>query len=276
MRVARLALLPLVVNAALAQAPPRAAPPGPDVQWFDAPVDALGPLLAQKPRVIAFGEYHQLRKTAGVRSSLRRFIDEMLPHLLYWPSDLIVETWFPAEACGEPAKAVTKDVRKTTQRPKKTEDEIVTLIKEARQIGIQPHILEVACPDYKALLDAAGEVDYDKLLVLLTRLIRSKVDEVRRLRDDPVRPVLVYGGALHNDLYPRKEYERYTFGPQLARDLGGRYLEVDLLVPEYVEKDADVTGQPWWPLYQRGLQPRRTALIRRAPGSYVILFPRSR
>lgn len=259
---------------AAAPAGPRAAP-GPELQWFDDSVDALGPLLAQKPQVIAFGEYHQLKKTAGVRSALRRFIDDMLPHLLYWPTDLVVETWFPAEGC-ETAQAVTREVRKTTQRPKKTEDEIVTLIRRSREIGIQPHILEVACGDYKALLDPAGEIDYEKLLTLLTRLIRGKVDEVRRLREGSVRPVLVYGGALHNDLYPKAEYKAFTFGPELSRELGGAYLEVDLLVPEYVEKDPDVTGEAWWARYQRELQPKRTALVRRAAGSYAILFPRVR
>ena len=40
--------------------------------------------------------------------------------------------------------------------------------------------------------------------------VPAVVDPARRL-------ILVYGGALHNDLYPRPELANYTFGPPLQR-----------------------------------------------------------
>lgn len=249
------------------------------IQWFDDPAEALAPILSQRPQVVAFGEYHQSLKTLAVKSALRRFLDDILPRLQFWPSDLIVETWVPEGDCGGTEKAVVKDVKKTTQRPSKTEDEIVSLIRKSAEMGIKPHILEIACADYQALLGADGEVDYDRLLVLLARQILRTVQDVRRQRPDSERPILIYGGALHNDLYPRPETARYSFGPQLYQDVHGLYQEVDLYVPQYVEHDPTVTAEPWWNAYQmeaRSPQTRhKTALIRRGPHSYVLLFPRN-
>lgn len=254
----------------------RAELPPPEIQWFDDPAEALGPVLSRRPRVVAFGEYHQLHKTTAVKSSLRWFLDEILPRLLYWPSDLIVETWVTEGECGQKEKAVVKDVKKTTQRPKKTEDEIVTLLRQAGQSGIQPHILQISCADYQALLDESGEVDYDKLLILLTQQLLRKVHEVAERRGDTGRPILIYGGAIHNDLYPKEVYKNYTYGPQLFKDVRGGYIEVDLYVPEYVAADSKLTDEPWYALYraQAAAQPKKTALLKRGLNSYIVMFPR--
>lgn len=268
-----LPLLALLPRAALA------APAAPQVQWFESPEEALGPLLSQKPRVIALGEYHQTRKTTAIRSSLRHFVDDMLPHMLYWPTDLIVETWVTQGNCGTQEKAVVKDVKKTTKRPRKTEDEIVTLIKKASETGIKPHILEFSCAEYNSLLDTQGQVDYEKMLTLLTQQLHKKVTEVSKQRAESGRPILVYGGALHNDLYPQEELKDYTFGPQLLRETGGKYLEVDLYVPEFVKDDPNITKEPWYALYQKQAQApgnaRKTALVRRGPNSYIVLFAKT-
>ncbi|MCS6916029.1 MAG: hypothetical protein RMK29_13390 [Myxococcales bacterium] len=249
------------------------APPRVEIQWFATPAEALGPILARKPRVIAFGEYHAVQGAARVRSALRRFVDQMLPFLLYWPSDLIVETWVTQGQCGDSERTVAQDVRRTIRRPPSTQNEIVSLLRGAREIGIQPHILQVSCAEYQALLDDKGQVDYDGLLKLLTRLLARKVSEVSAARQDPVRPILVYGGALHNDLDPKEAFRPYSFGPQLLQETRGRYLEVDLYVPEYVARDPEVTESAWYRQYRQELRPRSTALVRRGPFSYVVMFP---
>jgi hypothetical protein len=169
-----------------------------------------------------------------------------------------------------------QDVQKTTQRPETTEDELVTLVKQAKAAGITPHILKLSCADYKSLT-ASGEVDYEKLLRLITELLQKKLVEVvrRREHDGSHRNVLVYGGALHNDVSPKPELAPFSFGPAMQKQFGKNFVELDLYVPEFVERDASMKQEPWYPLYKKAARPDKTVVIRRAPGSYILLFPRS-
>jgi hypothetical protein len=89
------------------------------------------------------------------------------------------------------------------------------------------------------------------------------------------RAVLVYGGALHNDLAPAPELASYAFGESLSKSVGGKYLEVDLYVPEYVEKQKSLRAEPWYAAYRRAARPGQAVLIERSLDSYVIVFPRA-
>ena len=84
--------------------------------------------------------------------------------------------------------------------------------------------------------------------------------------------MIVYGGALHNDLYPQWPFERLSYAQPLARELGGGVLEIDLVVPEVVATMPMVRMQPWFPLLGRA-SPRRAILWRRGPNSYVVILP---
>ena len=90
-------------------------------------------------------------------------------------SDLVVETWITKGDCGATEKKVVKQVETTTQRPEATEDEVVTLIKRAKTDGLQPHILELSCAEYRAIEPKDGEVDYEKLLGVITEKLRRAI-----------------------------------------------------------------------------------------------------
>ena len=63
---------------------------------------------------------------------------------------------------------------------------------------------------------------------------------------------MVYGGALHNDLLPVPELAPFTFGSAVRARVGqGQYLEVDLYVPEYVQRNRRIQREPWFRAYQR-------------------------
>ncbi|HEY8924696.1 MAG TPA: hypothetical protein VIU64_09965, partial [Polyangia bacterium] len=84
----------------------------------------------------------------------------------------------------------------------------------------------------------------------------------------------VYGGALHNDLVPDPELAAYSFAPRVLAATLGRFLEIDLVVPEYAAGSSVVKAQPWWRAYERARPGRRAAvLIRRSARSYVVVFP---
>jgi len=102
-------------------------------------------LLAGSPRVVAFGEYHQQKKTARIPSALSHFTREILPAPARRPvaTDLVAESWITTGSCGEVERKAVAQVDKATQRPASTENEVVTLLRRAKASGIEPRILQV-------------------------------------------------------------------------------------------------------------------------------------
>lgn len=290
-RLASLSLFALLFESHPAHAQPakaaeeKPAPPSeasqPELAQYSDGKAALAAILeraerdgGKKPRIVALGEYHQLKGRTHIRSALARFSEELWPTVQPLASDLVLETFIPEGNCGKEEKKVVKDVETTTKRPETTENELVTLVKQAKAQGVQPHILQVSCKDYQSVLDEKGQVDYVKMLKLINDLLQKRITEVRTRRQKAGvdKVVLAYGGALHNDLYPMAELAEYTFGKPLTDAFPGEYLEIDLYVPEYIVNDKQILAQPWYPLYQKARKQTGVTVVRRGPGSFILLF----
>jgi hypothetical protein len=261
----------------LARAP--APPPevAPAARAYPSAADAIRALLADAGGVVAFGEIHQDTATTATRSSLARFRDEVLPMLAPRAAHLIVETWVTRGACGKAEARVTEDVQATTERPPETENEIVSLLRRAKEAGVAPHILEVTCDEY-AVLAGSGDrgVDYEKLLAITTRHLEAAVRQAALLPRSPERPlVLVYGGALHNDLYPRPAMAAYSFAPASYALMRGAYREIDLYVPEFAERMPSARQEPWYRVWRRAAKSGVVSVIPRSSHSAVVVFPRT-
>jgi len=249
------------------------------IEHFATAARALEQVLATPAQVVAFGEYHQTTDTTKIRSSLLRFTAELLPLVAKSATDLVVETWVADGGCGKQESKVVEDVQSTTERPPETENEIVTLIKHAQAAGVVPHILTMSCRDYRSVTDKNGETDFVKMLTLTRDRLQS---EVRRClgaqlsaESKGARVVAVYGGALHNDLYPAPIDKPFAFGRALFAKTQGQYLEVDLFVPEYILTDKRMAAEPWFAGVKAGLKAGDALLIRRSERSYIIVFPLS-
>jgi hypothetical protein len=85
----------------------------------------------------------------------------------------------------------------------------------------------------------------------------------------PSKVVLAYGGALHNDIAGGE----WSFGPELDRLTSGRYVELDLIVPEFVKKTAAWEKLPWYAHFmsQRGVR-ERPVLYKTADRSFTLVF----
>jgi hypothetical protein len=263
-------------------APPVPAPLRPVPRAAPSAAEAVAGLLggAGAGGVVAFGEIHQDAASAAVRSSLARFTDEILPVLAPRTAHLVVETWVARGDCGAAESRVTEDIAKTTERPPETESEIVRLLRRARAAGVQPHILEVPCDEYRALAGggAGGGVDYDRLLRFTGRALAEAVRKAALAPRPPGRPlVLVYGGALHNDLHPVPELAPYAFGPEIHAFMCGAYREIDLYVPELVDRLPAVRAERWYPAWRRSASraPGRAMVVPRSARSAIVVFPRS-
>lgn len=280
---------PAAAPATTAASPPAASAsyPVPDDQpeltLHDSPEDALRAILQRAakdsgmpPRIVAFGEYHELKGNSGVPSALKRFSTQLLAVLQPDLSDLVLETWVTEGNCGKQETAVVKDVQKTTKRPQTTESELVTLIKQARGLGVQPNILTLTCAEYQGLLDDKGAVDYEKMLKLLGDSLHKKIAQVRlrRAQAGINKIVAVYGGALHNDVFPSDELRPFSFAAATELMFPGQYLEVDLYVPEFIARDASLAKESWFDGYQKLQKPGKTVVVRRGKSSFILLFPR--
>jgi hypothetical protein len=66
-----------------------------------------------------------------------------------------------------------------------------------------------------------------------------------------------------------------SYAGRLQRQAGGSYVEVDLIVPEFVRDEEPWQSLPWYAAFDRTLARRETSLIVLSPRSYVLVFPHS-
>jgi hypothetical protein len=219
---------------------------------------------ARAPRVFAVGEYHPSRATGRGRSPLTRFTDEVIGLLEPFARHMIVETWH--DDCG--ASSINQQVDATLGRPASTRVDLEHLAMRSRRMKIAARGLPMTCLEHEAMRDPTGSVDFLRLLELVTEKLGDSTREA--LAHDA--GVIVYGGALHNDLYPRWPLDDLSYAAPLAKELGGHVLELDLVVPEVVAPMAYVRVEPWFPLLGRA-SPDRVIVWQRGPGSFVVILP---
>jgi hypothetical protein len=92
---------------------------------------------------------------------------------------------------------------------------------------------------------------------------------------DAGKMVVIYGGALHNDLAPAPEKARWTYAPELDGYTRGRLVAVDLVVPEFIGDDETWRSLPWRAAYDPERLGAKTTLFRLGDRSFVLVFARS-
>ena len=254
---------------------------------YASALDAFGDALAVAgvPLVLAVGEVHA-PLGAAVPSAARRFTDAFLPVLAGRASDLLVELMMPPRGCADAAAEVRHDQEVvTSQHAASDQDEYLAMGTRARALGIVPDMLRPSCAD----LDALQHAGDDQVDVSLTTIARLSHEQASRMvaRDangpDHGKMVVLYGGTLHNDLAPSNDAARWSYAPALAAEVQGRFVAIDLIVPEFVGTGAVWQKLAWWPAYdslrklaqQARLSNKATLfrLSREHPASFVLLFP---
>ncbi len=268
---------PMPSASAPVSASPEAAEPRPcgglGCLAFATPQAAFEYVLRGQPRVLAIGEAHAQEGTTGIRSSTRRFAEQLLP-LLSGKSKHIVIELLLANCTKKTVESVAKTQAPVTEHQAKgNQNEFLTLGKYAQRLGIEPQALAPDCKEYDSAAAAADGVA--RLLSLVARETQRAVEALLAKPEASNELILTYGGALHNDLYPRPGQEGWSFGPQLAAASQGRYFELDLIVPEFV-KDTEVwRAQPWFAAFDREHLTNETLLFRPAPSAFALIFPKT-
>lgn len=236
--------------------------------------DALRRAIPADARVLGFGELHARVDRAQVRSALAAFT-EALPSFGERVSDLVVETWIVDPKCGKQAVTATKKIETEVKRPEATKSEIALLADAARAAKIQPHAMTLSCKDYEALAPEKGSPDPVVMLGLVTRELSRIATSAIRFRDQQPghRPwIAVYGGALHNDRFPAAGVAEWSYAAAVDAASGGRYVELDVIVPELAEPDPASQRQPWFPLVAAADQ---VLVWERGERSFVVILPRT-
>jgi hypothetical protein len=235
---------------------------------FDDTRTAVRAILDDLPattRVYAVGEYHPTRSQVERGSPLARFTTEIIGLLEPRARHLVVEAWLE-DACR--ADGVQAQLAAALRRSAAVRSDVDQLREETARRQIATHDLPITCIEHASMLDARGRVDFLRLLMLVT----EKLHDTTRALVTTGHEVIVYGGALHNDLYPRYALEELSYAQTLAKELGGGVVEVDLVVPEIVAPMMMVRQEPWFPLL--GLaSPGRVIVWRRGANSYVVILP---
>lgn len=233
-------------------------------------------IMRDHPRVLGVGELHLRTDQRGpTQSALARFTAEVMPALGPKMSDLVIETWVVDPAC-KTGGAATQRVESAMKRPESTKSEIGGLIGMIKQNGIKAHVMRLTCDDLAAVAPAAG-VDAEKLLGIVTRELGRVARSAVRYRDEHAEPrplIVVYGGALHNDLHPYESTAQWSYAGAVDEATGGRFVEVDLYLPELIEGQALYQAEPWYPLVAKA-PAGKVLLIERAPHSWLAVLPRS-
>ncbi len=234
---------------------------------------AFRAVLAEHPRVLGVGEAHALTD-ARVPSATLRFTREMLPLLVGVASDLVVEVMLPNPACRKATETVRDAQRVVTKHQAKTDqDEFVALAEAAGRLGITPHPLRPSCDDL-ARIAAAGPNAVLTSLSIVTRLLTETTEQLLARGDG--RAIVVYGGALHNDAAPDAAVAAWSYGPALEKATAGKYVELDLIVPEFVKDTPAWRALPWFDAFRRAPHPDKVTLYRPTRASFALVFARTR
>ena len=241
---------------------------------YDDPKTAFLATLASQPLALGIGEAHAPARlphegggNGNVASSAHRFTQDFLPLLAPRASDLLVELMFPPPggACVDAAAEVRRAQAPVLAREAPTnQNEYVAMGDRARALGIVPDGLRPTCSDMTAIA-AAGDGAVGVELETIARLAAAQAEKLiaraAASPEDRGKMVILYGGALHNALNTDEEaaaadaasvsFLRWSYAPAVAAAVSGRFVAVDLIVPEFIGDDALWRALPWWPYSDR-------------------------
>lgn len=269
---------------------------------------ALLAVLAREPQVLGVGEAHALKGTEGIASATVRFEQQLLPLLAErGATELIVELLGPAQGCTKAVETVRKEQEQVVEKQAETnQNRFISLGHAARKLSVVPYILEPTCEEFEAV--AKGGADgITRMLELIAVKTQAKLSAYwqRNTRpehaaDASVQPtapepkgeapaptrrftaaqrhsplVLAYGGALHNDIHVSEQKQKFTYGKNMLQLTGGRYIALDLIVPEYIKPTDVWMSLPWYEHFDAANPPAETTLFQTDEHSYVLIFGRS-
>lgn len=220
---------------------------------------------------MAFGEAHTPAGFEGT-TTVARFTQGLLPALAPRASYLLVELLSPPKGC-EPARAAAQKESNavTTGQASTNQSEYLALGTRARELGITPDILRASCADLEAI-QKAGDLGVDVMMQTIARLTTERARQMLK-STKPGRPlVLLYGGALHNDVHTRPGFEAWSYANAVSTAATGRYAEIDLVLPALVQDTPSWQKFAWYDAYKRLAPSALPALLPAGERSHALVL----
>jgi hypothetical protein len=245
---------------------------------FATAEDAFKSVVADDLQVLAVGESHAQKGTEALTSATKRFTERLLPAISSRSGDLVVELWHPDPKCMKEVKATAQAQKPVTETQATTNvNEYDALAIQSKSLGVTPWPLRPTCDDFSSIADAGADA-VPVMLGLVKRLTQQKVQQLMAKNVPAKKLTIAYGGLAHNDVAPAAASAAWSFGPDLVKASGGKYVEIDLIVPEYV-KDSDIWKKlAWYDAFSADAGPREKATLytmATTPPSYALVFASS-
>ncbi len=231
--------------------------------------DAIRLILAENHnvRVFAVGEYHPTKRSVAAAAAIPSalFRTDILPVLDLVANHLLIESWIDDGSWSAPVSALAQQVTLAMDRP----GNAALLPARAPALSSMTlHLLQMTPIEQDAMLDPRGRVDFFRLLTTITSKLNETAQQI--IARHATDAVVVYGGALHNDLYPRWTLDVFSYAQPLQAALGGGVVEIDIVVPEIAANNPATAHLPWLPLLAAA-GPDRVLVYQPGPHSYVII-----
>ncbi|HKO90536.1 MAG TPA: hypothetical protein VJU61_05255, partial [Polyangiaceae bacterium] len=244
---------------------------------FDDAAAAFRYVLDTAPLALGIGEAHARAGSEAIASTAARFSQQLLPVLAGRASHLVVELLNPNPECpsaAQPLQEAQKPV--TASQSRQSQNDYVELGHHAKALGIEPFVLTPTCDEFRAIETAGDDAIVRTLSTIATitsRMLRGALVQNRKRGLDQL--VLAYGGALHNDLQPQGTRASFCYGDGVNDFTGGRYLALDLIVREFIQDNDVWRALPWYAQFDPESYPDSSIVLRTAPQSYVLFFPKT-
>jgi hypothetical protein len=189
-------------------------------------------------------------------------------------SNMTLELMAPPSGCDKTKKKVQKELATVGAGQKETDaNEYVTLGKTAQSLGVTVTQLSPSCADFAAITKPSADVTD-----LLRMIKKLTVQEVKAILDkpgrDPLKTIVVYGGAFHTEPDPPKERADFSFAADMSAFVDGRYASVHLFVREFV--DASWSDWEWYSSFDPKSHPNKVTMFHPKPKHWVILTAASK
>jgi hypothetical protein len=215
----------------------------------------------------AVGEYHPTAKQQVRVPPITWFYRDMLPALCGQACHLLMETWSDDLQWTRSYRSVSRQIAVAIDRPKSA---LAAMSAIPVLPAMQLHTLSLPYVQQQALLDAKGRVDFFRLLVTITEKLGDAAIELSQRA--PKQNVIIYGGAIHNDLYPAWGLGIFSYAGNVAQNTVGQIVEIDVVVPEIVGDNNELRRQDWF-LLLKAANPHSAILYQRGLHSFVLITP---
>jgi hypothetical protein len=85
--------------------------------------------------------------------------------------------------------------------------------------------------------------------------------------------LILYGGAMHNDLTPSAGRESFSYGPRLAASTSNRVTELDIILREQVRDTESFRKFAWYEFFRSETLEKQFTLYRLGPRSFTLIYP---